>query len=174
MATRRRWLWRTALVCLAGSLGSCSSVLTEGSSAGAGIGGATIAHAVTDNAGVTTGIGLAVQAGALAGLQYAERRVHQTEQNQIAAVAGGLPVGAVAGWNVVHTVPIEANQHGEVTVTRAFSGKGFACKQIVFSVDRHAAHGTQHAFYVASVCFDGTRWKWATAEPATERWGALQ
>lgn len=30
------------------------------------------------------------------------------------------------------------------------------------------------AFYVATICLDGTTWKWASAEPATERWGALQ
>jgi hypothetical protein len=30
------------------------------------------------------------------------------------------------------------------------------------------------AFYTATVCRDATQWKWATAEPATERWGAMQ
>jgi len=27
---------------------------------------------------------------------------------------------------------------------------------------------------VASVCRDGDKWKWASAEPATPRWGSLQ
>lgn len=151
-------------------LGGCTSVLTEGTAAGAGAAGAAIAHGVTRNAGVTTGIGLGVQAAARAGLQYTERKVHQTEQDTIAAAAGPLPVGAVAQWSIVHDIPIEANEHGRVAVNRTLGGPDFLCKDIVFSVD----HPTSSEFYTATVCRDGTRWKWATAEPATERWGALQ
>jgi hypothetical protein len=46
----------------------------------------------------------------------------------------------------------------------------------VFSVDREATENraADTAFYVASVCRDGNKWKWASAEPATPRWGALQ
>jgi hypothetical protein len=163
-----------ALACVTAGLCDCSSILTEGTSAGAGIAGAAIAHGVTRNAGVTTGIGLGVQAAARAGLQYTERRAHQREQDRIAAVAGELPVGAVAHWEVVHDIPIEANEHGEVTVSRALGDADFACKEIVFSVDHEDKRGLVREFYTADVCRDGTRWKWATAEPATERWGALQ
>ncbi len=159
-----------ALVCL----GGCTSVLTEGTAAGAGAAGAAVAHGFTRNAGVTTGIGLGVQAAALAGLQYAERRVHETEQNNIATVAGTLPVGSVGAWNVVHDIPIEANEHGRVAVSRVLFGQGFLCKEIVFSVDHTLERGTTSEFYTATVCRDGNHWKWATAEPATERWGALQ
>ena len=155
-------------------LGGCTDLLNEGTAAGAGIVGAAASRAVTENAGVTTGIGLGVQAAARAGLQYTERRVHETEQNEIAAVAGTLPIGAVAPWRIVHDIPIEANQHGKVTVDRAFGGPGFACKAIVFSVDHQDKRGLVRAFYTATVCLDGTQWKWATAEPATERWGAMQ
>lgn len=152
------------------ALGGCTSVLTEGTAAGAGAAGAAIAHNVTNNAGVTTGIGLGVQAAARAGLQYAERKVHQTEQDTIATAAGPLPIGVVAHWSVVHDIPIEANEHGRVSVSRTLGGPEFLCKDIVFSVD----HPTSSEFYTATICRDGTRWKWATAEPATERWGALQ
>jgi hypothetical protein len=155
-------------------LGGCTSLLTEGTAAGAGAAGAGISRAVTKNAGVTTGIGLGVQAAARAGLQYAERSVHQTEQDRIAAVAGSLPVGAVAPWQVIHDIPIEADEHGQVTVSRALGGNGFRCKEIVFSVDHADGHGTASDYYTATVCRDGRQWKWATAEPATERWGALQ
>jgi hypothetical protein len=158
------------LAVIAALLGGCSSVLTEGTAAGAGAAGAAIAHGVTHNAGVTTGIGLGVQAAARAGLQYAERRVHETEQNDIAAVAGALPVGAVAPWRVVHDIPIEADEHGQVAVSRALTGNGFLCEEIVFSVE----HPKAREFYTATVCRDGANWKWATAEPATERWGSLQ
>jgi hypothetical protein len=163
-----------AFVVVAVGLGGCTSLLTEGTAAGAGAAGAGIAHAATHNAGVTTGIGLGVAAAARAGLQYTERKVHQTEQDQIAAVAGTLRVGAVATWQVVHDIPIEADEHGEVTVSRVLGDTGFACKEIVFSVDHQDKRGLTREFYTATVCLDGTRWKWATAEPATERWGALQ
>jgi hypothetical protein len=155
-------------------LGGCTSILTEGTTAGAGIAGASIAHSVTSNAGVTTGIGLGVQAAARAGLQYAERKVHQAEQDRIAEAAGILPVGAVARWQIAHDVPIEADEQGEVTVSRSLGGNGFSCKEIVFSVDHANEVGISREFYTATVCRDGDKWKWGTAEPATERWGALQ
>ena len=28
--------------------------------------------------------------------------------------------------------------------------------------------------HLIAVCRDGETWKWASAEPATERWGSLQ
>jgi hypothetical protein len=163
-----------AWLCLAVTLCGCTSVATEATSAGAGVAGAAVAHGVTHNAGVVTGIGLGVQAAANAGLQYAERKIHQTEQDSIAAVAGTLPVGRVGRWRAVHAIPLEADEQGEVTVSRVLGGVGFLCKEIVFSVDHTAPRAVTREFYTATVCRDGTYWKWATAEPATERWGALQ
>jgi hypothetical protein len=115
-----------------------------------------------------------VAAGAQAGLQYAERVVHTAEQDQVAAAAGPLTPGVVGHWSVQHTVPIEADEHGDLVVTRLIGGAGFDCKEIVFSVDTVADHQSQRTFYTATVCRDGATWKWASAEPATERWGALQ
>src|SRR4051794_9299804 len=91
-----------AVLCLAALLGGCTSIATEGTSAAAGIAAAGITRGTTRNAGVITGVGLGVQAAARAGLQYAERKIHQTEQDRIAAVAGALPVGAVGRWDAVH------------------------------------------------------------------------
>jgi hypothetical protein len=159
---------------MAASLGGCTSIATQATSAGAGAAGAAIAHNVTQNAGVVTGIGLGVQAAARAGLQYTERKIHQAEQDHIAAAAGTLRVGAVGKWQVVHDIPLEANEQGEVTVSRVLGGADFTCKEIVFSVDHPDHGGTAREFYTATVCRDGTEWKWATAEPATARWGALQ
>jgi hypothetical protein len=93
-------------------LAGCTSVLSEGTSAGAGTAAGAIAHGFTHNADMVTGIGLGVQAAAHAGLQYAERKVHQTEQDRIAATAGALPVGAVANWQAVHAIPIETDEQG--------------------------------------------------------------
>src|SRR5687767_8385652 len=79
-------------------LGGCGSLINAGSAEVAGIGGAAIAGAVTDNAAAATGIGLAVQAAARAGVQYAQRQVHRDIQDEIARAAGALQVGDVGNW----------------------------------------------------------------------------
>ena len=152
------------------ALSGCGPVLTAGTSDLAGVAGAGIANSVTKSAAAATAIGLGVASGASAGLQYAERRVHRTEQDSIAAAAGPLAPGAVAEWKVVHDVPIEPDEHGQLAVVRTLGNADFTCKEIVFSVDEKA----DRAFYTATVCQDGAIWKWASAEPATERWGSLQ
>jgi hypothetical protein len=170
----------TALVALAVAISSglsgCSSLYSEGATAGAGIAGAALAAKVTSNAAVATGIGLGAVAAARAGVQYSERVVHKNTQDGIAKIAGPLDVGAIAPWSVVHSVPIEDDEHGRVTVSRTISAGALDCKEIVFSVDQTATKNVpaSSAFYVASICRDGDNWKWASAEPATERWGALQ
>ncbi|MEO8715717.1 MAG: hypothetical protein ABI369_11950, partial [Acetobacteraceae bacterium] len=121
-----------------------------------------------------TGIGLGIGAAAGAGLTYVERRAHRVEQDRIAAAAGPLRPGQVAPWSVHHEVPIEADEHGEVTVTSETGGVGVRCKEIVFSVAEIRDHRPDPSFYTASVCGAGGVWRWASAEPATERWGALQ
>lgn len=168
----------------------CSSLLAEGGSAGAGIVGGSLASAVTDNAGVASGIGIGVQAATRAGIQYGQRKVHSEAQQQIAQVAGALQVGQIKPWRTVLSMPIEDEEAGRVTVSRVISQGALDCKEIVFSVDRRggdratapqaakaagaAAATPTSAFYVASICRNGSRWDWASAEPATARWGALQ
>lgn len=170
----------TAIVALAlvvsSALSGCSSLYSEGAVAGAGIAGAAVATKVTSNAAVATGIGLGAVAAARAGVQYSQRVVHRNTQDSIAVVAGPLEIGAVAPWSVTHSFPIEDDEHGRVTVSRAISTGALDCKEIVFSVDQTATKNVpaSSAFFVASVCRDGNNWKWASAEPATERWGALQ
>ncbi len=168
------------MLCLLPALTGCASLLTEGASAGAGIGGASIAHSLNANGAVTAGVGIGTQAAAMAGVQYVEKRIHKTEQDAIAAIAGPLPVGQVVHWTVSHSVPIEDDEQGELTVSRIIVASppgapgGLDCKEIVFSVDTVEQNQTYRAFYTASVCRDGTAWRWAAAEPATERWGSLQ
>ncbi len=152
----------------------CGSVLTEGTSDAAGVAGAGVASAVTSNGTVTAAIGLGVQSLAASGLRLVEKRVHAREQDRIAAAAGPLPVGGVAPWQVSHSIPIEDDKHGEVSVSRVIGGGDLACKEIVFSVDRIRAHRPQRTVFVTTICRDGDGWKWASAEPATSRWGALQ
>jgi hypothetical protein len=161
------------LVC-AGALSGCGSVLTASTSDVAGIAGAGIANAVTKSPAAATGIGLGVASAAHAGLQVVERDVHRAEQDRIAQAAGPLTPGVVGHWSVTHTVPIEADEHGDVVVTRLVGADDFNCKEIVFSVDTKDKQVVNRAFYTATVCQDGTVWKWASAEPATARWGSLQ
>ncbi len=185
-------------------LAGCSSLYSEGATTGAGIAGAAIAGKVTSNAAVATGIGLGAVAAARAGVQYTERVAHAYSQQQIADAAGPLEMGGVARWSTNHSVPIEEDEYGRVTVSRMISVGPLDCKEIVFSVDSDAAkqekkkasdaaaaaaasgasgavtapvatpEPTGSSFYVAQICRDGPKWKWASAEPATGRWGALQ
>lgn len=176
----RNTMRRFAIAALAASavvnLNGCSSLYAESATAGAGIAGAAVASKVTRNAAVATGIGLGAVAAAKAGVQATERVMHRDTQDKIASAAGPLAIGAVAPWAAKHSVPIEPDEHGRVTVSRTISTGTLDCKEIVFSVDEEAKQEkpASSAFYVASICRDGTAWKWASAEPATERWGALQ
>lgn len=156
------------------ALSGCGSVLTATTADVAGIAGAGVASAVTKSPAAAAGIGLGIAAGANAGLQYTERNVHRAEQDRIAAAAGALEPGAVGTWSVTHDIPIEDDEHGSVVVTRTLGTPAFTCREIVFSVDTEKKQQVQRAFYTAMVCRDGKTWKWASAEPATERWGALQ
>jgi hypothetical protein len=162
------------LLACAGALAGCGSVLTASTSDVAGIAGAGIAGAVSRSPAAATGIGLGIAAGASAGLQSVERDVHRAEQDRIAQAAGPLAPGVVGHWSVTHRIPIENNEHGDVVVTRLVGAADFNCKEIVFSVDSMEKKVVNRAFYTATVCQDGTNWKWASAEPATARWGALQ
>jgi uncharacterized protein YceK len=166
----------TGLMLALASLSGCASVASATTADVAGIAGAGAATAVTKDAVVATGIGLGIAAGANAGLEYAERRVHGAEQDEIASVAGPLPPGGVATWSITHRIPLEDDEHGQLSVVRDLGNADFVCKEIVFSVDAGKQRDvpTGRAFYTATVCRDGQTWKWASAEPATERWGALQ
>jgi hypothetical protein len=168
-------LRRLALLLLCGPLlAGCESVLTATTADVSGIAGAGVAAAVTKSPALAAGIGLGVAAAANAGLDLVERNVHRTEQDRIAAAAGGLAEGEVGQWSVRHDIPIEANEHGQVVVTRLVGNADFSCREIVFSVEASGDKPAPRGFYTATVCRDGDVWKWASAEPATERWGALQ
>jgi hypothetical protein len=178
VANARRLPSLALLLCAPGLLAGCGPLLSAATADLAGIASAAVTGAVTENAAAATGIGLGVSAGARAGLQYAQRRVHRAEQDRIAEAAGALGPGEVGRWAVDHPVPLETTGgRGRVAVTRTIAlGPDLACKEIVFSVDRAAAGGRapRESFYTATVCRDGEVWRWASAEPATGRWGSLQ
>ncbi len=155
---------------LMAGLPGCAALITESASTAAGVTGAGVSDAIGANAAATTAIGLGVQAAGRAGMQYAQRRAHAAAQDGIARAAGPLPVGGVARWSIRHTLPIEPDEAGEVTVARLIGAGELDCKEIVFSVERKQARG----FYTATICRDAETWRWASAEPATARWGSLQ
>ena len=80
----------------------------------------------------------------------------------------------MAAWTTDHTVPVEPNERGQVAVSRVISAAPLECKEVVFSVDSGRSERLRRGFYITAVCRDRETWKWASAEPATERWGSLQ
>lgn len=167
-------LLRSACLAALLALPGCGSLLTEGTADLAGVAGAGAASAVTDSGAAAAAIGLGVRSLAAEGLKYVTRRVHREEQDAIAVAAGPLEPGAVAPWFVRHSLPVEPDKRGDVTVSRSFGAGPIRCKELVFSVERTRRNVTERAFYIAAICQDGARWRWASAEPATERWGNLQ
>jgi hypothetical protein len=165
--------WRLALagaICVGASLltSGCSSV---GAASGAAAGVAS--GLVTSNPAIGIGVGIAVQAATDEAVNRYMRSMHGDQQNVIAAVAGAMPVGETRPWVVKHTLPIE-NGHGQVRVTRAFSSALALCKDFVFSVQDGNGPNAHEDWYTASACQQDKGWKWASAEPAVERWGNLQ
>jgi uncharacterized membrane protein len=158
------------------ALGGCNAFLTEGTADVAGLGGAALASAVTNDGAVTAGIGLGVQSIARAGLEYTQRRLQRAEQDSIANAAGNLPMGVVGAWSIAHDIPLQADNQGQVVVSREIGATGLTCREIIFSVDqkRREKGELRRGFYTAIICRNGNQWKWASAEPATERWGSLQ
>lgn len=166
--------WCSAVLALCTGLSGCGSLLNEGAAAGAGVAGTAVAAKVTRNPTVAAGIGLGVLAAANAGVQTLEKHYHGDQQDAIASVAGRLDVGQVAQWSSHHRIKIESDEQGRVAVSRVISPEPLNCKEIVFSVDEVVQQKMRSSFYIAAICKDGDKWKWASAEPATERWGALQ
>ena len=152
----------------------CTSLLSESAATTAGVSGTAIAGKITTNATVASGIGLGVLAASQAGVKALERDYHGDQQDRIAEVAGTLKVGQVGRWKSQHRIQLEADEAGRVTVSRLIGAADLSCKEIVFTVDAVKEQSTVSAFYVATICRDAAKWRWASAEPATSRWGALQ
>src|SRR4051794_14084997 len=117
--------------------------------------------------------GVATDAAANAGVRWFGRSRQRAEQDAIAAAAADLPVGGRAPWRIDHTIPL-GNEQGELEVVRLIDNGLAECKQIAFSVDEGTGEKLHRAWYTADICRQQEHWKWATAEPAVQRWGYLQ
>jgi hypothetical protein len=159
-----------AAVCALAALGAsgCSSI---GAASGAAAAAAT--GIATANPAVGVGVGIAVQAATDEAVNRFMKNMHADQQQLIAETAGRLPVGGMDIWRIKHTLPVE-NGHGQVRVTRAFASALALCKEFVFSVQDGEAADAPEMWFTASTCRDASGWKWASAEPAVERWGTLQ
>jgi len=150
------------------TVSGCASI---GAASGAAAAAAT--SVVTANPAVGIGVGIAVQAATDEAVNRFMKNMHADEQNLLAETAGRLPVGGMDIWRIKHSLPIE-NGHGQVRVTRAFASALALCKEFVFSVQDGDAADAPEQWFTASTCRDTGGWKWASAEPAVERWGSLQ
>ena len=148
-------------------LAGCSSIGgVTGAVAGIASGSATA------NPAVGVAVGITVKAGVDFTINAVLRRWSHEEQMRIASLVGALDVGEKLPWEIRHEVPYD-NKHGQVTVVRAFTTPLADCKEALFSVESSDAKVVAPHF-VTTVCAGANGWKWALAEPAVGRWGALQ
>jgi hypothetical protein len=118
-------------------------------------------------------VGVATDAAANAGISYVTRTWHGAEQDAIARTAADVPQGGEVPWQIRHPLPV-GNEHGELRVIRVIDSPLAACKEIAFSVDEGSGAKLKRAWFITSICRQDQTWKWASAEPAVERWGYLQ
>jgi hypothetical protein len=166
--TRTLLLRLPSIAVLLVALGGCR---LAGDLASAAAGGASAA--ATANPAVGIAVGVAVNSGIDATFAYIERRRQQAEQDAIASEVATMAPGDHRPWHIDHTIPI-GNEHGEVRVTRDITNRLTPCKELVFSVESGKAEEAKQAWYTTQACRSGARWKWALAEPATQRWDSLQ
>jgi hypothetical protein len=153
-----------------------AAVLLAGCAGGADIAGAAAGGAATlvsANPAIGLGAGLAVRAGTTTAVNWVFRRRHRHAQDEIAAVIGRLAPGEGQPWRIDHTVPI-GNARGEAHLIREIDTPLAACREAIFSVvEEESAATRRQQWFVVTACRQGDAWKWASAEPATGRWGSL-
>ena len=166
-AMRRSVLF--ASLAFASVLGGCSSI---GGFAGAVAGAAS--GTFTTNPAVGVGVGIAVQAATDTAFQRVFREMQANEQNRIAGIAGTMSVGEQQTWNIHHTIPF-TDEHGELRVVGTIDNALATCKEVMFSVAGGSKKAPSQQWFITQTCrqSDG-QWRWAAAEPAVARWGALQ
>lgn len=148
-------------------LGGCSSL---GGIVG-GVSGTTTGIA-TGNAAVGYAVGVGIRAVVDSTVKYVQRSMSRAEQDSIAATAGAIPVGTVADWKVEHALPFGiGDAEGQVQVTRIIDNVLTDCREVAVTV----GDKKDLVLLITTACRQpGGRWGWAGAEPAVERWGALQ
>jgi hypothetical protein len=169
-ARRRRHGPALLLACALSGLAGCDS---PGATAG-GISGVA-AGTLSSNPAVGYAIGLTVRALVDTALSAAFRSLRQDEQDRIAVTAAALAPGEVARWSVDHGLPFGyRNAAGRLQVTRVIDTPLAQCREVFFTLEGEDKTDATPRFFTATTCHQAEGWKWATAEPAVERWGSLQ
>ena len=158
-----------AAALLPGVLGGCSVI---GAVAGAAAGAST--GAATANPLVGYGVAVGVNAGIDALQNYVTRVRQNAAQDEIAVAVGQMGLGETRDWKIVHDIPEFDDEHGEMQVVRLIDTPLTQCKEVVFTVDAGRGPRLHRTPYTTDACRDTRGWKWAQAEPATERWGYFQ
>jgi len=135
--------------------------------------GSTVAL-VSANPAVGVGAGLAVRAGTTTAVNWVFRRRHRYAQDEIASVIGRMAPGEVRPWRIDYSIPV-GNAHGEIRLVRTIDSTLASCREALFSVveAEQAGRVTSQQWFVVTACRGDEGWKWASAEPATGRWGSL-
>ena len=153
------------------ALSACSTV---GGLAGTVAGVAT--GSFTSNPAIGIAVSVSVKAATDAGIKNLLRSLQQDEQDEIAALAGTMQEGEIRSWQIRHKIPYGNNQ-GDMQITRSIVTPLASCKEVMFTMDDAKAapvsDGAARGWFAAHVCLQENGWKWANAEPAVERWGAL-
>jgi hypothetical protein len=157
------------LLSTAAPLAGCNSY--HGGIVGAVAGTAAAVGSGNPAVGILVGVG--TRAAADESIRRMSRRWHRTEQDALAAAVGAMEVGEVRPWKVRHDLPI-GDKQGEVRVLRAVETPLAECREVLFSVAPGEGPDAARRWFVTSACRQAEGWKWAAAEPATERWGSLQ
>jgi hypothetical protein len=157
---------RAALLLVVLPLAGCNAV---GGILG-GVSGA-LTGAATTNPAVGYAVGVSVKAVTDATIQYVMRTIKRGEQDSIVQVAGSLAPGDIAPWKAEHALPFGyGDAEGTVQVVRLIDTPLAQCREVAIGV----GEGEEAATIIATSCQQERGWKWANAEPAVERWGALQ
>jgi hypothetical protein len=152
---------RTGWLLLLPLLGGCAVVSDV---AGLAVGGA--AGAATGNPVVAYAVGIGVRAGVDELRRYVVRRRQQGEQDALAEAAGDTPLDTSRAWQIRHTIPI-GNVSGMFVPIREIRTPLADCREVLFTAD-------DDGVFTTAVCRQDSGWKWASAEPAVDRWGFLQ
>lgn len=149
-------------------LAGCGAI---GGLVGAAAGVAT--SIATTNPAIGIGVGIAVKAGTDQAVKTVTRRLQRSEQDAIAAAVRDLGAGESGEWRHAHLLG-SGSDRGEVRVLRLIETPLARCKELLFSVVHAEGERTTRAWFTTTACQQGDQWKWASAEPAVDRWGNLQ
>jgi hypothetical protein len=135
----------------------------------AGTTSAVVSGAATGNPAVAIGVGGIVR-GTINETEkvYARSNARHTHE-LITAVAAPLSPGEAGNWHEPHRFSDDVS--GRVEVTRLIESKLATCKELAFTID---GDPNEIVPYRGAICQTTGEWRWALAEPSTERWSVLR